>query len=182
MWYRKAQTGENRTFIRALSLEQAAGEIERNPSGYNVISIRDPVADQRRMALYKKIDSLCPREQKLILLLTDTELPQQGDKYVADNQLIEHVISFFKENLSNGLPWIVHCTNGISRSVAIAIILNHQVNPNNYLDVFHPFGNESTGTPSQVPNSYILDNAMRGKHIPEDARDEIFEKYRKGLA
>jgi predicted protein tyrosine phosphatase len=169
-WYKIAQKND----IQALSVDAAVSALSKSPDGYNVISIRDPQPSMQRKSQYEFIDKVCG-DRVLGVYISDTELPEKGD-VIPNKQVIQNIINFFDAHKNNGLPWIVHCSHGVSRSAAVAIILGYRKDPKNYLDVYRPF--------VHVPNSIILDTAIENNALPDrqTLNRDMDEKLMRGFA
>ncbi len=106
---------------------------------FNLISIRDTHPTTENKTYYKWIDD-SNISNLIVMEFDDSCLSVSKSRITPPNEhQIELLIEDFKKiRLENKNPWIVHCTAGISRSSAVAILLSYIEDPKDYLDIFLP--------------------------------------------
>ena len=132
----------NKTIATILSVDECAENIEGIKNGsFNVISIRSSngrISSQWKPEKYKiiddaKLDNLC------VGIFDDLQKELDRNTTLLTFPKEEHIfpiLQWAKDKWNeNHKPFIVHCTAGISRSSAIAILINKMVK-DNVVDAF----------------------------------------------
>jgi len=164
----------DKSIATILSLDEFVDNIEGIKNGnFNIVSIRSSNGKmgQDKSEKYDKIDAA---QFKNICISIFDDLQKESDRatkqYVFPEEkhilpILEWVSKKWEENSS---PFIVHCTAGISRSAAIAILINKMIR-NNAKDAFNPNIN--------YPNKEILrlGEKILGVKVLEDVEKVLKE-------
>lgn len=144
--------------------------------GWNVISLRDTPqgSSPDYQALYKRIDG---QGFHNIYVATFDDLEIDDVNVIAAKpymvipsmSAIQSILDWAKHKWEeNRKPFAVHCTGGISRSSAIAVLIGKMLT-NSYAGIFNP--------QYHSPNNTILDYG--GHYLgDENLRDELTEKVK----
>ncbi len=142
----------------------------------NVISIRDASPNKLNRDFYSMIDG-AGLENLLVIQFDDLLAPIGGgwaEKYKETpptEQDIATVLEWAKQKMSNGKPFIVQCTAGISRSSAVAVLIKCLENPKEALKVINPA--------IHCPNKLVLDlgEKILGKQNLAAEAKELEKQY-----
>lgn len=111
--------------------------IKRN--NINLISIRDTTPSEYYNNLYKMIDE-AGIKNVFVAYFDDIVAPLPNrNEIVPNKEEIKKIIDWTKNIMgSNSNDIIVHCTGGVSRSSAVAILIKYMQNPESALSVINP--------------------------------------------
>lgn len=170
--------------VKIVSAKQAADNVDYiKNNNIALISIRDTSPDVERDESYDKIDRA--GIQNLYVANFDdleTELdPKYGYKEKPpEHQDIEGILTWTKQKMDEGISsFMVHCTAGVSRSSAVAILIKALHNPEEALKVINPL--------LHSPNMRVIDFGEKIieklnvaddiKKMEDDYREEFLNHY-----
>lgn len=165
-----------KTIATILSVDEFAENIEDIKNGnFNVISIRSSngrIKDQWKPEQYKKIDD-AKFDNICIGIFDDLQKDSDRNTTLLVFPTEEHIfpiLQWAKDKWEeNHKPFVVHCTAGISRSSAIAILLNKMIR-GNVVDAFD--------TDLHWPNKEILKLGQKFLGV-DDVIPQVEEKMRR---
>jgi predicted protein tyrosine phosphatase len=129
----------------------------------NFISIRDSYPTEMDKKRYQTFDSLKLKnnlvlEMDDIVYETNNLLEEYPNIISPTKDHVQTLINWAQTKLENNQSFYIHCTAGISRSSACAIIVQALIDPKQILQILNP--------KIHYPNSKILDNAAEFLNIP----------------
>ncbi len=147
--------------------------IKRN--NLNLISIRDTTPGETQQNYYDMIDN-ANITNLLVANFDDLEQPPdpkwQRKERPPEEYDVVRILEWTKKKMEeNNNEFIVHCTGGVSRSSAVALLIRYIQNPEDALKIINPM--------IHSPNERILDigdKLFQTKNLKQPTKD-LLKKY-----
>lgn len=169
----------NKQLVYIFSLDRVINNIETiKRINANLISIRDnPAGLSNKVKLQYELIDNSGIQNIYVATFDDVELPFENKKGIIfpDENIVSNILTWAKSKWEeNHKIFVVHCTAGISRSSAIAILINQTIQ-GQYKNIYNPA--------IHSPNKKVLEfgDQLNGTNIKEQITKEEKEFDAKNL-